>query len=416
MLVIYMIFSLGLYLWTCRSMSYEIAVPRTEYLLGVILLAVFLLMVRFMVRKKSVFCGVCIMAVFMNLGLSIAYRAYSFPNVAVLEVLKQDSYTRDLILMLSAFMLVFLVIRCTELYKIRIFNLMLLAGLPIIVFGARVLGKPVNGSYLYFAGVMIFGLVLMGFPFVAAYFLAQPEDRYRAGKVGNLSWNLMGLLLYTFILYFGCAVCNEFGLLLMLGATTTVLFFVRCKNLLTKVFYVLGCVLGAVLAATKADHIWARVQIWLDPAAAFEKSDIAVQAESVLYLFRHFNSIGWWGNGIGNLSKGYYPTLNTDHVLITLTYDYSILLAMLVIVLAVVLVGWMLKMPAGLPAYERYLIIGCGLIMAFMVLINVGSTLGSFITAGIGFPWISDGSGINIMLTTLAAIRCGVDGKKVAYD
>lgn len=415
MMLCYLLFSGALYWWTCKSISYAVPAPGTEYFIGIVLLAVFLVVVRVITRGKGIFCGVCMMGLFMNLGLSIAYRTYTVTSAESLEVLQHDSYTRDLIFMLVIFAAVGVFVRCTEIYKINLFNLLVLAALPIVIFGARVTGSETNGAYLYFGGFMILGLVLMGFPFAAAYFLSRPEERYRGGKVGNLSWNLMGLLLYTFVLYFGCAVCNEFGLLLLLGAVTTVLFFVRCKNLRTKVFYTLGCGLGAVAAAVKASHIWTRVLIWLDPAAAYDKSDIATQAESVLYLFRHFKSIGWWGNGIGNLSKSYYPTLNTDHVLITLTNDYSFILTLLVIVLAVILVGWMLKVPAGVPVYERYLVLSCGLILAFMVLVNVASTFGSFITAGIGFPWVSDGSSVNIMLTALVAIRCGVAGKKVSY-
>ena len=126
--------------------------------------------------------------------------------------------------------------------------------------------------------------------------------------------------------------------------------------------------------------------------------------------------MGWWGKGIGNLSKRIYPTLNTDHVLILLLNDYSILLFALVLILGVLFVRWMLISPVRVSAYDRYLNLTCGLIFSVIVLIDISSNIGSFITAGIGFPWISDGSAVNIMLAELTAIHCGLLGKKVGEN
>ena len=165
------------------------------------------------------------------------------------------------------------------------------------------------------------------------------------------------------------------------------------------------------MATSIISHLRGRVQIWLHPAAAFCNTSLKEKAESVLYLFRNFESMGWGGKGIGNLSKRIYPTLNTDHVLILLMNDYSVLLAFLVMILGIVFVRWMLILPKNVCAYDKYLNITTALTVCFIMLIDISSNLGSFITAGIGFPWISDGSSVNIMLTGLMAVHCGLLGK-----
>lgn len=286
--------------------------------------------------------GVIIAALFMNIGLSIAYRmseeSKGFLSLANLR----KTYAGDLIMMLLMFLLVYSVVRWTKIYRFRTINILILIGLPTVIFGARLSSHMVGGSYLYFAGIMIFGWVLFGFPFVAAFLIDQKEDFYWNGNVRNLSWNLMLLLLYTFILYIGCVVCNEFGLLLILGLTTTVLFFIRCKNGFTKIFYTAVCAGGALLAGFKITHLWERILIWLHPSAVYGDANLGEKAESILYLFRHIYQMGWWGNGIGNLPKSIYPTLNTDHALVTLMNDYSVWMAISVLLLSVIFVRWML--------------------------------------------------------------------------
>lgn len=417
--MIYMLFSSFLYMWTIKSICYESNIPNKEYLLGVLLLAIFITIIWKIDKERMLGRGIIIAAVFMNLGLSMAYRIWMDDDAmgSLLEDIR-ERYIGDLIIMLAVFIIMYSLVRYTRIYKFRVCNRFLMLALPVFVYGARLSGHRTGGSYLYFAGMMIFGLVLMGFPFVAAYFVSRKENRYRGSEpsVRNLPWNLMCLLVYTFILYGGCVLCNEFGLLLVLGLTTTVLFMIRCKNGGTKLVYSVVCAGGAVFASFKISHLWDRMQIWLNPSQAYQDADLAEKAESVLYLFRHIYQMGWWGNGIGNLSKSLYPTLNTDHVLITLINDYSALIVIAVLVLGVLFVRWMLFQPYGLCVYDQYLNLTCGLIIGFIILVDVSSNLGSFLTAGIGFPWISEGSSVNIMLTVLMAIHCGLLGKQVSLD
>lgn len=405
----YMISSFALYIWTTMSVVCDSNSPKVGYLLILIVLNTGITILWFLDKERQIRKGVFIMAFLTNFGLSVSYRMKEFVSIGFFG-LEVSRYTIDLLLMIGVFVAVYETVRHLEFQDNNIFKFSVILLLPVTIIGARLTGNKIYGSYLYFCGIMVFGIVLALFPFAASSFMSMKENHY-IFSVKRISWDMMGFLLYSFLLYAGCMLLNEFGLLLILGLTSSVLFWIRCKDMLTKTVYTCACGGGAFLASVRISHINDRVRIWLNPASAFGDQILGEKAESTLYLFRHIYQMGWWGNGIGNLPKSIYRTLDSDHVLITLMNDYSILLAILILFLSVILVRWMLMVPAGLDSYFRYLNLSCALIMAFILLINVASNLGSFITAGIGFPFISDGGSVNLMLTSLVAVHCGLIAK-----
>ena len=58
--------------------------------------------------------------------------------------------------------------------------------------------------------------------------------------------------------------------------------------------------------------------------------------------------------------------------------------------------------------YDYILNLCCALIIGTIILIHIGSNLGSSITAGVGMPFVSEGSAVNIMLAALTAVHCGI--------
>lgn len=400
--LLYLIFTTALYLWTTSSIVYESRGIRSKYIVVLVVLYLFLFVIRKLDRQKRIFKGIVICALFVNLGISLAYR---------IGETQFHSYISDLKWMLFAGIFMYLFIRYTRLYRWKIMNLFIILCLPLFIFGARFTSHPVNGSYLTFMGMMIFGLVLTGFPFVVGTFTAMNEDTF-VKSVTFLSVNLLAFLLYTLFLYLGCVMCNEFGLLLVVALTSTVIFFVRCKNAFTKILYSVTCMGGALLAAWQSKHISDRVKIWLNPSEAFGNAHLSQKAESVLYVFRHMPNIGWYGRGLGDLKKAYFPTLGSDHALFTLMNDYSLIIAILITLLGMMLVRWLLIEPEALCTYDRFMNFSIALIVGFILLIDVASNLGSFITAGIGFPWISDGAAVNIMLSCLVAVHAGLIGRR----
>ena len=72
---------------------------------------------------------------------------------------------------------------------------------------------------------------------------------------------------------------------------------------------------------------------------------------------------------------------------------------------------WMFKLEPGLCSYDRYLNLTAAIVFSTVVVMHVASNLGSFITAGVGMPFISRGS-VNVMYGVLAGIHAGLLGKE----
>ena len=341
--------------------------------------------------------------VLVNLGLAMACRMGE-------KLFGQ--YMLDIFLMSIAFLIVYVLVRYTRLTEVPILNWMLMALLPVALFAAR-FGKMVNGSYLTICGVPVFALVGIGYPFVVAYMMKLPETKFLGGNIKHLSKPLILLLGYTVLLFFGCAITNEFGLLLILGITATSVFFVKCKNYVSKLIYTSGCVAGAAAAANWVPHIHERIDMWLYLEEAIRNPVLKDKMGWNLYLFQTLKQTGWFGKGNGSMSKfGVYGTLNTDHSYITLINDFSLFIALGITILACVWIWSIMKTTEGARTYDYYLHLSIGLIIGMLFLLHISSNLSSFITAGIPLAFISNASAVNIMLAMLLAAHTAVDERR----
>ena len=324
------------------------------------------------------------------------------------EVSHSKQYFEDLILMLIVFGLVYFIVRFTRIYRLKTVNLIIIAALPAALFITRISGEKSGGAYISFFGILIFAVVLVGYPFAAAYFLSREENRYLHGGVRSMPLNLALFLGYTFILYIGCVICNEFGLLLVVGITSTMLFYIRSKNFRTKLLYTAVCGIGALLSCIMIGHIQERIYIWMHLSEITPGDPLAGKAESVLYVFRNLPRAGFWGNGLGSIPVSIYPTLNTDHAFVALMLEYSLVFAVIILLISVLYVKALLAGCHADNLYDYILNLCCALIIGTIILIHIGSNLGSSITAGIGMPFVSEGSAVNIMLAALTAVHCGI--------
>lgn len=410
--IICVAFCIALYIWTVASITYGTIYPMLGYTLGLMLVMLFVVDGYIICSNKRVRQGVMILGVFLNLRLSVAYCTWTMPDTQGQDKISRWSMLKstglqEVVMVIGVFVLVSLIICHTKIYRIRALNVLLTVVLPMAMVAARLTGKKVGGSYLTIFGVMLFGLVLAGFPFVTAALLTMDENRYVGSDVKKMPWNLALLLLYEGVLFLGCAIVNEYGLLLVIGITGSLLFWLRCKSIWTKVYYSVTCMASALFIALKVGHISKRFEIMMDPVHTSNKK----AAETVLYVFRNLPRTGFWGNSIGDLPRAIYRQLDTDHVTVLLMNDYSVVLAVLVIILVMLLGRWMFKLEPGLCSYDRYLNLTVAIVFSTVVVMHVASNLGSFITAGVGMPFISRGS-VNVMYGVLVGIHAGLLGKE----
>lgn len=406
-----------LYLWTSRSVNFapetyqslQQGVYTAEVVL-IILFAVFVCKMDPLGPKAE--HGVLIVATFLQLQASAVYQCAPKTNetATLWEVIEEASCLLDLCIMFIAFLVTYVFIRYIGIHRFKAVNYLTIAGVLVFIFGAKLTNHAVNGSNLYFKGLMVYAAVLVLYPFAAAEFCSLSNNRFVGGIPTKLSYNSVVFLLYNFCIFGGCALNNEFGLLLLIALTSTILFFIRERDLAAKLIYSLASIVGAVIAITLVSHVSSRVQILLDPAGAYASDELRQQASSIMYLYKHLKTIGWYGEGAGHLSALYFPTRLTDHVLVLLLENLSVLLVIGVLIGGAFLVRWMLTEAAGMNCYERHLNIIGGLLLGFTMLFNVGSCC--LITIGVPFPFISKGISINTALMVLVAVHTALIGKE----
>ncbi len=409
MLLLYFGFAAAVACWTLYSGLAATAEMKSFYLLTVLVLLAAETVMTFAGRKKKNLysCGTAAL-ILANVGASLAYRMNQVETETADEVSHSKQYFGDVILMLIVFGLVYVTVRFTRIYQLKIVNLIIAAALPAVLFITRIVGEESNGAYISFFGILIFAVVLAGYPFAAAFFLAREESRHLHGSVRSMPLNLALFLGYTFILYAGCVICNEFGLLLVVGITSTMLFYIRSRNFRTKLLYTAACGVGVLLSCILIGHIQERIYIWMHLSEITPGDPLVGKAESVLYVFRNLPRAGFWGNGLGSIPVSIYPTLNTDHAFVALMLEYSLVFAALILLIGILYVKALLAGCHADSPYDYILNLSCALIIGSIILIHIGSNLGSSITAGIGMPFVSEGSAVNIMLVALTAVHCGI--------
>lgn len=401
MIALYLGFEITLAGWTILSCEGDVQIMF--YLATVIVLCL-LGAVILGKQKKNLYCGTLAALALVSVGASLALRM----DLAGGTDSHSEQFFEDSIIMVVVFIATYVVIRYTSVYKMEIFNRMIILLLPMSLLIARLRGEATGGAYIIsFFGVLIFALILAGYPFAAAYFL-RPEKKYLRGSVRSLPISLTFFLIYNLVLYILSSACNEFGLVLVLGIASTVLFYDRCKNFRTKLIYTVLCACGAGLAAIFTSHIHDRVLIWLHLKDIQPDDDLAGKAESILYLFENLPRAGFWGNGLGTTPTSLIPTLNTDHAFATIILEYSVIFAAAILFCGIVLIKCLLKDCYTESAHAYYLNLTAGLLVGATTLIHVSSNLASFITAGVGFPFLSEGSSVNSMFAVLLTINVAI--------
>ena len=87
---------------------------------------------------------------------------------------------------------------------------------------------------------------------------------------------------------------------------------------------------------------------------------------------------------------------------------WLLVFAALILLISIVYVKALLAGCHADNLYDYILNLCCALIIGTIILIHIGSNLGSSITAGVGMPYTSEGSAVNIMLAALTAVHCGI--------
>jgi cell division protein FtsW len=164
---------------------------------------------------------------------------------------------------------------------------------------------------------------------------------------------------------------------------------------------VAGTGVAGALAVTFSSHErMSRVLSYLHPSADPRGAGFQL-SQSLVALGRG----GWLGVGPGESVQKfqYRPKAHTDMIYAILGEEFGLLGAGLVIVLFAVfaLVCWQLARRCADPM-GRYLIAGCGMLVALQAFVNIGGVTGALPLTGVPLPFISYGR--NSLIVMLIAV------------
>lgn len=270
---------------------------------------------------------------------------------------------------------------------------------------ARVFCNPVNGSYIKVFGVQYFGIVLVAYSLLVLGLEKSKNKKTLFNTVYSLDENTTIVLVYTVIIFLCCMLCNEYGLGLIIGLCSTVIFFIKSNSKIEKIIFSTITLSGTIFCLTKIGHIAKRFSYLF----GMEKSIREYESIIPSFLFRNFYNSGWFGKGFF-IDIETYKALPTDYPFVPIVIQQGMIYAMLVIVIFCVFFKTYFSITDRVESdSNRTFVFVSGTQIALLFLMNFSSSISSFICAGVPMPFVSQATAIQVCIVALLAITCAIN-------
>ncbi|MDQ6989331.1 MAG: putative lipid II flippase FtsW [Mariprofundaceae bacterium] len=258
----------------------------------------------------------------------------------------------------------------------------------VLLIGLLLLGSEINGATRWFS---VLGMSVQPVEFVKpvfilylAYYLAQFPERLHHFAHGLMPMLVMLTLLLALLLG-----QPDFGNVVLLFVVSMCLWFVGGVPMRHLMGVLLIFVPIIVVVAIAAPYRLQRILTFMDPwADRFGSGYQLVQSEIA------FGVGGLTGAGLGQgVQKLFYlPESFTDFIAAVIGEELGLMgiLALLMVFAVLLWRGISIALAAD-KAFSRYLALGCTLLLAFSLMINMGAAMGLIPTKGMPMPFISYG-------------------------
>jgi len=250
------------------------------------------------------------------------------------------------------------------------------------------IGKEINGAQRWFS---LFGLTLQPVELLKpaviiymAYYLSSFPDRltqFSSGLAPMLV--VLGVALALLLLQ------PDFGSAVLLSVVCFAMWFVGGVPIRHLVLLVLSFVPLAVLAMIAAPYRMQRLTSFIDPWNDPLNSDYQLIQSMIA-----FGSGGLFGTGLGQgVQKLFYlPEVFTDFISASIGEELGLVGIVSIILVFAVLLGrgiWLALHTVDM--FARLLIMGCVVVLAAALMINLGAAMGLLPTKGMPLPFVSYG-------------------------
>lgn len=301
-----------------------------------------------------------------------------------------------------------------------------LAGLAALFALSRVDYRRLRGPSLLFAGGMVLLLLLVHFPpfgqseggalswlrlgpvtmqpsefaklaliLAGAHFLSLRRSRTEEFVSRVLPFTLLGLAMCALVLLEG-----DLGTALIMVGLLVGMLWIGGMRLAHWLFVTAITLVGALTMIFTSKERMSRIFAFLDPW-----DDPAGEGYQLVQSLVALGRGGWLGVGPGESIQKfqYLPKAHTDMIFSILGEEFGLLGTGIVIVLFLLIAfaAWRLARRCADPM-GKYLIAGCGMLVALQAVVNIGGVIGAMPLTGVPLPFISYGR--SSLLAMLAAV------------
>lgn len=357
------------------------------------------------------------MTLFRNMLLMKAIGFMITFSYALLEEEKTAMNTaiRSQILTASMSIALFFVLKCIiarfRFYRSTALGYTALAGVPIFLILARLLGPNTHGSYLSVFGILVFSLCMVLMPFAtAAAFSDMRTVNFLDPKLTAVSGGeLIYIIVLAGIAFLSGKVNHEYGIVLIfVGCLGGLIFFMYGRSTGSKLFFSTTAVFLSLYVTMTSAKVAGRLSVILHLRDQWNRGHLSQEATQLYFFLLRIRGAGFYGYGNAMLSRNLYPTAENDYIFMTLIYNHGLLIGVLSFLIAIAMCRTIMRTPTG-NRYDTVLVQSIGITLASIYIISFFGNLGSLPLTGFSAVFLAGaGRSMDAAGAILLGIAAGV--------
>ncbi len=286
-----------------------------------------------------------------------------------------------------------------------------LAGVPIFLLLARILGPETHGSYLSVFGILVFSLCMILMPFAtAAAFSDTRTVNFLDPKLTAVSGGeLIYIVVLAGIAFLSGKVDHEYGIVLIfVGCLGGLIFLMYGRSTGSKLLFSATALFLSMYVTMTSTKVAGRLSVILHLKDQWNRGHLSQEATQLYFFLLRVRGAGFYGYGNAMLSRNLYPTAENDYIFMTLIYNHGLLIGILSFLIAIAMCRTIMLTPTG-NRYDTVLVQSLGITLAAIYIISFGGNLGSLPLTGISAVFLAgSGRSMDAAGAVLLGVAAGV--------
>lgn len=337
--------------------------------------------------------------------ITFSYAFLEEEKTAMITAIRSQILTASM--SIALFFVLKYIIACFRFYRSTALGYAALAGVPVFLLLARLLGRETHGSYLSILGILVFSLCMVLMPFAtAAAFSDMRTVNFLDPKLTAVSGGeLIYIIVLAGIAFLSGKVNHEYGIVLIfVGCLGGLIFFMYGRSTGSKLFFSATAVFLSLYVTMTSTKVAGRLSVILHLRDQWNRGHLSQEATQLYYFLLRIRGAGFYGYGNAMLSSNLYPTAENDYIFMTLIYNHGLLIGVLSFLLTIAVCRIIMRTQTG-NRYDTVLVQSIGITLAAIYIISFFGNLGSLPLTGISAVFLA---GAGRSMDAAGAIMLGI--------